>query len=116
MTIDGLGNKWNSSLDPRRAAGWDGSEPRARDARSYQVALDSTEIFARRSPSRHGHGIGLTLARSLVEAEGGRLTLVSDEPTTTFSLLLPNSGLDTGDVVGRDGRMQGDARTLPGRK
>ena len=52
------------------------------------TSLDSGQIFARRSPSTHGHGIGLSLARSLVEAEGGRLTLASDEPTTTFSLLL----------------------------
>jgi signal transduction histidine kinase len=53
-----------------------------------ETSLDSAQIFARRSPSLNGHGIGLALARSLVEAEGGRLTLASDEPTTTFSLLL----------------------------
>ena len=68
----------------------------ARDA-GRAVAVDVTDegrvrtegqMFVRRSPTATGTGIGLALARSLVEADGGRLVLSRRSPTT-FTVLLP---------------------------
>lgn len=47
------------------------------------------DLFRRRSTTAHGSGIGLALARSLVEAQGGRLVLSRNGATATFTILLP---------------------------
>lgn len=57
-----------------------------------RLGRDPAELFVRRDPGAAGHGVGLSLARTLAEAEGGRLTVVGTSPTT-FRLVLPGRAL-----------------------
>ena len=47
-----------------------------------QLDGDPSQLFARRAPEADGSGIGLHLARTLVEAERGRLRPTNLAPTT----------------------------------
>jgi signal transduction histidine kinase len=55
------------------------------------VVGDVEAIFQRGTSSTTGTGIGLSLARSLATADGGRLVLQHGGPEPTFTLLLPVS-------------------------
>jgi len=49
---------------------------------------DLERLFARRSPQASGSGIGLALARSLIEADGARLAVQRRADGTTFTVLM----------------------------
>lgn len=51
--------------------------------------LDAERIFTRGHTGGDGDGIGLAVARSIAEAEGGRLVLTKHRPTTFSLLLIP---------------------------
>ena len=61
-----------------------------RRGRGPRLPGDPEDAFARRGESRDGHGIGLALARSLTQAEGGRLTATRAGQRPTVSLVLPS--------------------------
>jgi signal transduction histidine kinase len=54
-----------------------------------ELGRDPASLFVRHDPAATGTGVGLALARSLAEAEGGRLVVSSTAPTR-FRLVLPD--------------------------
>jgi len=66
------------------------------------IGSEAGDVFARRSPSEQGHGIGLSLARSLATAEGGKLVLRHGGPHPRFALLLPVRGAANGNGAAAD--------------
>jgi nitrogen-specific signal transduction histidine kinase len=52
---------------------------------------DPEAAFIRRASSGNGRGIGLPLARSLAEAEGGALVVSDPGPHPTFTLLIASA-------------------------
>lgn len=72
---------------------------RVSDAGPGIPAADQAQVFDRfyrvdktRSRDRGGSGLGLAVARSLVQAHGGTLTLTSEPGATTFTISLPLTG------------------------
>ena len=50
---------------------------------------DPEAALARRGPDATGHGIGLALARSLIEAEGGRLLITRAKAAPVVRIVMP---------------------------
>ena len=76
------------------------------------VALPADLVFRRGVSGADGHGIGLAMARELVEAVGGRLDLTRSAPGAVFTMLLPGFD-DDADVAAseRSGAQDAPARS-----
>lgn len=63
------------------------------------IAGDAEHVFQRRGRGARDHGIGLALARSLAEAEGGKLQVSRTGPGPVFSLFLPQATVSADPVT-----------------
>lgn len=55
------------------------------------IVGDPEAVFERRSATASGHGIGLSLARAVADAHGGRLRLTRPAPSPVFSVMLSSA-------------------------
>ena len=62
-----------------------------RDEGNGLPRAEVAKLFNRTDVPPNGHGIGLSLAATLVRAEGGRLYLLEAEAPPTFRILLPEA-------------------------
>ncbi len=79
--------------------------PRRFHGRVFERGWRGRHDRDRDGDASHEHGLGLTIARQLTEAHGGRLTVDSEESSgSTFTVWLPIApDAEVGHVVARDG-------------
>lgn len=85
-----------NALDHGRGRVWVTAAPTAGGAVTIDVTDEGLgfadpDAALARNPDATGHGIGLSLAASLVEAEGGRLLITNPGPRPTVRMILPRS-------------------------
>ncbi len=88
VLVDNAARHGTGSVTIRVRSG--GTDTIAVDVRDQGPGVGFPErLFGRRNPGSSGHGIGLTLARALAEADGGSLVYEPAAAVTTFTLLVP---------------------------